>query len=283
MKVQREIEMPACVIGQEWNSYSAKEHESWQRAIDELTTKAEGRMCDEFMAGLDALQLPSKHIVDFEELSERLNVLTGWRYVAVPGFIPISDFFNLLAQRCFPSSRFMRSYDDIAYQELPDIFHDVFGHAPLLANPTMADFMQKFGVVGSQAMDDTSRLRLARLYWYTAEVGLLETPNGLRVYGAAIASSDKEIEFSLGSTSPSRVRFEPERVTRTPYSMYDLQETYFVVKHLEDILDVAGNYFPRISEQTGADFEFGQVLASDHVLSSGDRHYHASKPLGIQS
>ena len=283
MKVHCDLEMPACVISQDWTSYSSKEHESWERAIDVLTTKAEGRMCDEFMAGLDALQLPSKQIVDFAELSERLNALTGWQYVAVPGFIPISDFFNLLSQRCFPSSRFMRSYDDIAYQELPDIFHDVFGHAPLLANPTMADFMQQFGIIGSQAMDDASRLRLARLYWYTAEVGLIETGNGLRVYGAAIASSDKEIEFSLSSTSPSRIRFESERVTRTPYSMYDLQETYFVVKNLEEILDVAGSYFPRIAEQTGVDLEFGQILASDHIVNAGDRHYHASKPLSIQS
>jgi phenylalanine-4-hydroxylase len=205
-------------------------------------------------------------------LSEKLTQRTGWKYVAVNGFIPTHQFFGLLANRCFPSSRLMRDPDGLVYQELPDIFHDVLGHAPLLMNPVIADFMQAFGAAGVACTNERSQQMLERLYWFTVEVGLVREGSSIKAFGAALASSEKELVFSLSSQSPNRVEFDKERVIRTPYFIDDLQETYFVLDNLEQLLRLARNDFSETLDMVCSwpDIARGALIASDRVISRGD-------------
>ena len=190
------------VVDQNWDSYTDRDHATWAQLFDRMSALAPGRMCDEFLTGLKVLDLPSHEVVRFEDLSEKLLHLTGWQYVAVDGYIPARQFFELLANKQFPSSRLMRNPDETVYQSLPDIFHDVFGHAPLLANSAMANLMQSFGSAGVACKNALQEKMIARLYWYTVEVGLLHSENKLLAYGAAIASSEKEFFFSRKPLTP---------------------------------------------------------------------------------
>ncbi len=236
------------------------------------------RVCDDFFSGLRALNLPTEQVVQFDVLSKTLAQASSWQYIAVSGFIPTDIFFQLLANRRFPSSRFMRDPDGLSYQELPDIFHDVYGHAPLLMHPVMADFMQAFGRAGVAAKTERQQLMLSRLYWFTVEVGLVAHARGTRAYGAAIASSEKETMFSLHDASPNILKFDHARIMRTPYSMYDLQETYFVIDSLDDLLDLSRDGFACINDCDPdlPDIERGALIASDQILQRGTGTYHAS-------
>ena len=153
--------------------------------------------------------------------------------MAVPGLVPDAVFFDHLANRRFPAGNFIRGADELDYLELPDIFHDVFGHVPMLTDPVFADYMQAYGKGGRRALSLGSLANLARLYWYTVEFGLLETPDGLRIYGAGIVSSKTETIFALASGSPNRLGFDLERVMRTLYRIDDFQQVYFVIPSLK--------------------------------------------------
>ena len=276
MSLKNEARLNEYVVDQNWSAYTTTDHATWARLFASMTSLLPGRMCQDFMIGLNDLKLPMDRVVDFDALSERLTKRTGWQYVAVNGFIPNDQFFGLLANRCFPSSRFMRDPDGLAYQESPDIFHDVFGHAPLLMNPVIADFMQAFGAAGVACTSERGQQMLARLYWFTVEVGLVRDGNRIQAYGAALASSEKELTFSLTSPSPHRLGFDHGRVIRTPYSIDDLQETYFVVDSLEQVLALAQNGFSETLNMvcSQSDVVRGELIKSDDVISCGDQHYH---------
>lgn len=267
------------IIEQNWDAYTAHDHQTWSSLIHRLQNSMHGRMCDEYVAGFMELDLPKDRVVRFEELADTLGAKTGWEYVAVNGFLEPHDFFKLLANRKFPANRYMRNPQEQAYQELPDIFHDVIGHAPLLMDPVMADFMQTFGQAGNLCKTESRRTMLARLYWFTVEVGLMKVNNQIRAYGAAIASSDKELAFALESHSPNRLEFSIERVFRTPYNMYDLQETYFVTGGLKDMLKLAENNFACVFDAADPleDIARGTRVSTDLVISAGDHSYHDSK------
>jgi len=269
-------EVQAVLTKQNWNSYSQLDHETWAELYREMTSTLENLAIEEFFDGLRSVCLSTDQIVKFENLSKNLRLATGWEYVAVPGFIPTDIFFKLLANRKFPSSCFMRQLDGMSYQELPDIFHDVYGHAPLLMNPATADFVQAFGVAGCNAKSDVELVRISRLYWFTVEVGLMYRNNRMQVYGAAIASSKKETLFSLNDTSPNRVWFDADRVMRTPYSMYDLQETYFVIPNVQSLIDIAKGDFKcvRESDLSSCDYERGQLVPTDKIIHRGTQVYH---------
>lgn len=204
---------------------------------------------------------------------------TGWQVVAVPGLVPDEVFFEHLANRRFPAGNFIRKPHELDYLEEPDVFHDVFGHVPMLMNPTIADYIQAYGVGGLRAQKLGVLDKLARVYWYTVEFGLVQQKDGLRIYGAGIASSSSESIFSLDSASPNRVRFDLPRVMRTHYRIDDFQETYFVIQHLDELLELAHiDFGPLYAQIQGLpECQPGQLLDSDQVLTHGTGSYHQAK------
>ncbi len=223
-------------IPQDWCRYTPAEHAMWDRLFARQAAMLPGRVVPAFIEGLDVLRLSKLGIPDFAELSERLMKATGWQVVAVPGLVPENVFFDHLANRRFVAGRFIRTPDQIDYLEEPDIFHDVFGHVPLLANPYFADYMQAYGEGGQRAAGRGAIDLLARLYWYTVEFGLIRDGDDLKLYGAGIVSSYGESIFALDDPSPHRLGFDLKRVMRSEYRIDDYQQNYFVIDSFEDLL-----------------------------------------------
>ena len=272
-------ERPDWTIDQGWHNYTPQEHAVWKTLFERQSKLLPGRACDEFVRGMQDLPIGPDQIPNFEQLSETLSQRTGWQIVAVPGLVPDDVFFEHLAHRRFPAGHFIRKPHELDYLEEPDVFHDVFGHVPMLMNPAIADYIQAYGEGGLRAKRLGVLEKLARVYWYTVEFGLVKQPDGLRVYGAGIASSAKETVFSVEDDSPNRVAFDLERVMRTNYRIDDFQETYFVLDNLNDLLELARIDFAPLYERVAgaSDFEPGDILPSDTVLTRGSGRYHAAK------
>jgi phenylalanine-4-hydroxylase len=270
---------PDYTIDQDWPSYSAAEHDRWDRLFKRSQAVLHERACDEFTAMMHTLKLSESGIPDMERLSDRLDKITGWRVVPVAELVPDDVFFDHLANRRFPAGAFIRSEQEMDYLEEPDVFHDVFGHVPLLANPVYSNFMQAYGKGGQRAISLGRLPNLARLYWYTVEFGLLRTPAGLRIFGAGIMSSTTESVFALESQSPNRIAFDLERVMRTKYLIDDFQQTYFVIESFEKLLDDCYQDFAPIYERLGSatDIEPDQVLDGDDVVTRGTLAYFDEK------
>ncbi len=266
-------------IDQGWDRYTPAEHATWKTLFERQSRLLPGRACDEFLSGMKDLPLRHDEIPHFEQLSDVLEKRTGWRVVAVPGLVPDEVFFDHLAHRRFPSGQFIRKPDQLDYLEEPDVFHDVFGHVPMLMNPVMAEFIQAYGQGGLRAKKEGVLDLLARVYWYTVEFGLLQQADGLRIYGAGIVSSSTESVFSLQDASPNRIGFELERVMRTRYRIDDFQETYFVLRNLDELLALAHTDFDPIYARVKGEPALvpGDVLPGDRVLARGSGRYHAAK------
>ncbi|HUL67395.1 MAG TPA: phenylalanine 4-monooxygenase [Burkholderiaceae bacterium] len=264
---------------QGWDRYTAEEHAIWKTLYTRQSKLLPGRACDEFVQGMQALPLGAESIPDFRRLSDVLSKRTGWQVVAVPGLVPDEVFFDHLANRRFPAGQFIRRADQLDYLEEPDVFHDVFGHVPMLMHPVIADYIQAYGVGGLRAQRLGVLTSLARVYWYTVEFGLVEQKRGLRIYGSGIVSSYSESLFALENRSPNRIRFNLERVMRTQYRIDDFQETYFVIRNLDELLELAHVDFAPIYERVArlTELEPGDVLSDDTVLTRGDRSYHAAR------
>ncbi|MFC5472389.1 phenylalanine 4-monooxygenase [Paraherbaspirillum soli] len=232
------------VVAQDWDAYTPEQHALWRRLYQRQAKLIPGRACDVFIESLERLNI-GDGIPNFEQSSEALFKATGWRLVAVPGLIPDYTFFEHLANRRFPVTVWLREPEEFDYIVEPDVFHDFFGHVPLLFNPIFADHMQEYGKGGLKAMKLDGLSMLARLYWYTVEFGLIQQPDGLRVYGAGILSSGGEIEYCLSSPEPRRIPFEVERVMRTLYKIDSYQETYFVIDSFQQLFnDTAPDFTP---------------------------------------
>jgi len=268
------------VIDQGWKNYTADEHAVWdllyrrQRAI--LETRAHEALID----GHEALNLNRGGIPDFAVINEELKRRTGFKVVAVPGLVPDEVFFTHLANRRFPAGQFIRGRSQLDYLQEPDIFHDVFGHVPLLTDPVFADYMEAYGQGGLRAMKFGRLKNLAALYWYTVEFGLIETPEGVRIYGAGISSSKDESIFSLEDPSPNRIRFDLERVMRTEYRIDDFQQTYFVIRSFDELFraTVDTDFAPlyeRLAD--GVTYKPETVLATDSVIQRGTQAYAKAK------
>jgi phenylalanine-4-hydroxylase len=266
---------PDSTIDQDWESYSAEEHARWDRLFARASAILQGRACEEYLAALNALELSRSGIPDMEQLSERLGRLTGWRVVPVTDLVPDEIFFDHLANKRFPAGAFIRPESQMDYLEEPDVFHDVFGHVPLLANPLYSDFMQAYGQGGRRALRLGMLEKLARLYWYTVEFGLVHSPQGLRIFGAGIMSSAAESVFALEDPSPNRIAFDLERVMRTRYHIDDFQETYFVIDSFEalrrDCYQDFGPLYARL--KTASDIAPGTLVEGDRVLHRGTGAY----------
>jgi phenylalanine-4-hydroxylase len=227
---------PDWTIPQHWERFTAEEHAVWDLLFARQQAALEGRAVGDFFAGLDVLRLSRPGIPEFDELNERLFARTGWTIVSVPGLVPDDIFFEHLSKRRFPAGHFIRARDSLDYLEAPDVFHDVFGHVPLLAQPAVADFMQAMGAEGLAALAAGSLHRLARLYWYSVEFGLARENGETRIYGAGLLSSFGESHFSLESDVPRRGRFDIEQVLRTRYCPSAFQKRYFIIDSFADLL-----------------------------------------------
>ncbi len=263
-------------IDQDWRSYSDEEHDRWNRLVARQATLLPGRACDAFLSAVDKLRLSTGGIPDFDDLSSRLSAFTGWRVSPVAGLIPDDVFFSHLANRSFPAGAFIRPEHELDYLSEPDVFHDVFGHVPLLADPVYARFLEAYGRGGARALQRDQLHHLARLYWYTVEFGLIATPEGLRIFGAGILSSPGETIFALEDPSPNRVAFDLIRVMRTPYVISDYQQTYFFVDSfaqlLEDCYQDFGAVYDRLRGES--DLEPHVILPEDHGIKGNLRYFH---------
>jgi phenylalanine-4-hydroxylase len=266
-------------IDQDWASYSREEHDRWDRLFKRSQQILHNRACEEFARATKMLALSDAGIPDMEKLSDRLEKTTGWRVVPVTELVPDEVFFDHLANRRFPAGAFIRPEAELDYLKEPDIFHDIFGHVPLLANPAYADFMQAYGKGGQRALTLGRLANLARLYWYTVEFGLIRSRFGLRIFGAGIMSSATESVFALEDPSPNRVTFNLERVMRTKYVIDDFQQTYFVILSFEDLLAECyhdfGPLYGRLA--SASDIEAHELIAGDEIVTCGTLAYFKSE------
>jgi len=201
-------------VDQSWDKYTAADHAVWKTLFERQSKLLPGRACNSFIKGMSELPIVADQIPDFRRLSDTLMKRTGWQVVAVPGLVPHEVFFDHLANRRFPAGDFIRKPHELDYLEEPDVFHDIFGHVPLLMHPVIADYIQAYGVGGLKAQKLGMIETLARVYWYTVEFGLVKQSDGMRIYGAGIASSATETVFALEDASPNRLRFDLERAMR---------------------------------------------------------------------
>ncbi len=274
-RYQNAIRNTDYTIDQNWKSYTGEEHGRWDRLFHQSRQTLQSRACPEFLTAVDTLRLSEDGIPNMEELSDRLQPITGWRVVPVTDLVPDEIFFDHLANRRFPAGAFIRPESEFEYLQEPDVFHDIFGHVPLLANPNYADFMAAYGKGGQRALSLDMLPNLARLYWYTVEFGLMRSGDGLKIFGAGILSSSGESVFALESNSPHRIDFDLQRVMRTEYIIDDFQQTYFVIdsfaKLLEDCYQDFGDIYAEIKDFE--DIKPNEFLQSDNVVSRGTLDY----------
>lgn len=217
--------------------YPEAEHQIWNTLITRQLKVIEGRACQEYLDGIEQLSLPHERIPQLGEINQVLQATTGWRVARVPALIPFQTFFELLASKQFPVATFIRTAEELDYLKEPDIFHEVFGHCPLLTNPWFAEFTHTYGKLGLKASKE-ERIYLARLYWLTIEFGLVDTPQGRRIYGGGILSSPKETLYCL-SDEPQQLTFDPVEAMRTPYRIDILQPLYFALPELKRLFELA--------------------------------------------
>lgn len=253
---------------QNWTRYGAEEHQLYARLFARQWQQLPAQACEAFIDSLGGLGIES-NIPRFEQLSAVLRAATGWEIVAVPGVIPERAFFSLLAERRFPVTVWLRKPEEFGYIVEPDVFHDLFGHVPLLLNPVFADYMQAFGKGGLKAEGLQALQYLARLYWYTVEFGLMVTDPGLRVYGAGILSSANETVYSLTSAKPQRIGFDLQRVLRTPYKIDEFQPTYFVIDNFRQLFDATSPDFTEVYTEIAPlpDLPLDRRLAGERVFA----------------
>ncbi len=267
-------------ISQNWNAFTADEHAMWDRLFARQSDMLPGRAADAFLRGIDVLRLEKPGIPDYRELNARLTAATGWQVVAVPGLVPDDVFFDHLANRRFPAGNFIRTPEQLDYLQEPDVFHDVFGHVPMLADPVFADYMVAYGEGGLRSLKFDALKQLARLYWYTVEFGLIRGAGGLRIYGAGIVSSFAESVFALDSDSPNRIGFDLARVMRTDYRIDDFQQNYFVIDSLEQLLDTTVNtdFAPLYAKNAALPpIPIADFLPDDEVITRGTQDYALAK------
>ncbi|WP_226467422.1 phenylalanine 4-monooxygenase [Luteimonas panaciterrae] len=261
------------IIEQPWDDYSADDHATWAQLYARQRELLVGRASDEFLIAQDAMGMTPDRIPKFDDINRVLGEATGWTLIGVEGLLPELDFFDHLANRRFPVTWWIRKPEQIDYIEEPDLFHDLFGHVPLLMNPVFAEYMQAYGKGGVKAhgIGPEALQNLTRLYWYTVEFGLIQQPDGLRIYGSGIVSSKGESIYCLESDASNRIGFDLERIMRTRYRIDTYQKTYFVIDSFEQLIRATEPDFTpiyaRLAQQPS--IPAGDVLPGDVVLNRG--------------
>ena len=268
-------------VGEDWlepaqAQYSSDEDAIWNDLFARQMDVLPGRAASAFMAGLQKLNLNRGGVPEFGKLSEDLSALTGWSVVPVPMLIPDHVFFWHLANRRFPAGNFIRTRETFDYIQEPDVFHDVFGHVPMLTDPVYADYMQEYGRAGWKAMRYNRLKALGALYWYTVEFGLIEEAGGIKAYGAGILSGPTEVVYATEAQSPNRIMLNVDRVMRTDYVIDDLQPTYFVIESFEDLYrQTVERDFDRLYRSLSPSFTYANsaVIDLDNVVHRGTQEY----------
>lgn len=261
------------VIEQPWSTYSTTDHEVWAQLFERQQKILVGRASEAFLSAQRAMEMSTHEIPRFDDLNRTLRAATGWELIGVQGLLPELDFFDHLANRRFPVTWWIRTPEQMDYLSEPDLFHDLFGHVPLLMNPVFADYMQAYGRGGVKAhgIGPEALANLTRLYWYTAEFGLIRDPDGLRIYGSGILSSKGESIHCLESEAPNRIGFDLERIMRTRYRIDTYQKTYFVIDSFEQLFEATKPDFTpiyaRLAQQDS--IPAGDVLDGDRVFNRG--------------
>ena len=255
-------------VDQDYGAYGAADHDRWRRLYQRQIGLVPGRACKEYIDALNGLDYAGG-IPRFETVTAQLEAATGWRLVAVPGLVPDLVFFDHLANRRFPVTWWLRDEHEFEYIVEPDVFHDFFGHVPMLFTPVFADYMAAYGKGGLKAEGLGSLKWLARLYWYTVEFGLIRTKEGLRNYGAGILSSPSEIDYAIRSSEPRRVAFDLKRIMRSLYRIDAFQETYFVIDNFDQLFEAtAPDFTPLYRElETLEDVPANAALPEDRLIS----------------
>lgn len=252
--------------------YSDDDHAVWHLLCDRMKPLLKGRACDEYLQALDDLGILTQGgIPDFERISDLLEKKTGWRLVTVPGLIPGEIFLGHLSRRRFPVTWWIRGRNQLDYLQEPDVFHDLFGHVPLLNDPVFADYMQLFGQGAVKAEKLGCSTFITRLYWFTVEFGLINTKDGLRIYGSGIVSSAKETVYAVESQTPNRLGFDLLRIMRSQYYIDDVQKTYFVIDSFEQLFEATKpDFIPYYEElKSLPDIPVGQLLPDDRIITRG--------------
>ena len=261
------------IVEQPWDDYSAEDHATWATLFARQREILPGRASQTFLRAQDAMGMSPDRIPRYTDLNRVLGEATGWQLIGVEGLLPELDFFDHLANRRFPVTWWIRRADQIDYIEEPDLFHDLFGHVPLLMDPLFADYMQAYGRGGvkAHAIGPDALQNLTRLYWYTVEFGLIREAEGLRIYGSGIVSSKGESIHALESDAPNRIGFDLERIMRTRYRIDSYQKTYFVIDSFEQLIEATRPDFTpiyaRLADQPS--IPAGEILATDQVLQRG--------------
>jgi len=268
-------------LGANWlepkqRDYTSDEHGIWDDLFKQQMDLLPGRACDAFLRGTERLNLGRGGVPNFEAMSEELRSISGWSVVPVPMLIPDHVFFYHLANRRFPAGNFIRTRDTFRYIKEPDVFHDVFGHVPLLTDPMFANYMEAYGKAGWKALKYNHLKALGALYWYTVEFGLIQQDDGLRIYGAGILSSPEECVFAVEADSPNRIHLAVDRVMRTDYIISDLQQSYFVINSFEELFHATEErVFEPIYEALKPSFLYATsaALETDHIYNRGTQEY----------
>ncbi|GAB6195861.1 phenylalanine 4-monooxygenase [Lysobacter xanthus] len=261
------------VIEQPWSKYTPIDHDVWAQLFARQQEILVGRASEAFLTAQRDMRMSAHQIPKFDELNATLRAATGWELIGVQGLLPELDFFDHLANRRFPVTWWIRTPEQMDYLSEPDLFHDLFGHVPLLMNPVFADYMQAYGRGGVKAhgIGPEALANLTRLYWYTAEFGLIRDPDGLRIYGSGILSSKGESIHCLESASPNRIGFDLERIMRTRYRIDTYQKTYFVIDSFEQLFEATqpdfAPIYARLAQQDSV--PAGTVLDGDRVFNRG--------------
>ena len=268
-------------VGDDWiepaqTQYSTEDDAIWNDLFARQMDVLPGRAASAFLAGLEKLDLGRGGVPDFKAMSEELGALTGWSVIPVPMLIPDHVFFWHLANRRFPAGNFIRTRETFDYIQEPDVFHDVFGHVPMLTDPVFADYMQEYGRAGWKAMRYNRLKALGSLYWYTVEFGLIEEADGIKAYGAGILSGPTEVVFATEAESPNRIALNVDRVMRTDYVISDLQPTYFVIDSFQDLYrQTVERDFDRLYRNLSPGFTYANsaIIDVDNVLHRGTQEY----------
>lgn len=263
------------IVEQPWGSYGADDHGVWAALFDRQQRLLPGRASEVFVRNQRAMGMSPTQIPKFDDLNRVLRGATGWEIIGVEGLLPELDFFEHLANRRFPVTWWIRRPEQMDYLAEPDLFHDLFGHVPLLMEPVFADYMQAYGRGGvkAHAVGPEALVNLTRLYWYTVEFGLIREAEGLRIYGAGILSSKGESIHCLDSAAPNRIGFDLERIMRTRYRIDSYQKTYFVIDSYEQLMNATHPDFTPIYARLAAQgaIPAGDVLETDAVFNRGTR------------
>ncbi len=270
------------IDGQYYDRYTEDDHKTWQLLYDRQMKLIQKYAFSDYQEALANLPISGDKIPRFEDISDALYRQTGWELVPIPGLIPAHPFFTHLATKAFPVTHWIRKREQLDYLQEPDLFHDLFGHVPLLMNPTYGSYLAAYGRGGCRAfrMGNEKYLEmLARLYWYTVEFGLIKENEEIKIYGAGILSSPGEIVFSVDSKSPNRIAFNMERIMNTDFIISDFQETYWVIESIEQLFTATQQDFKPIYKalEHNQIYSPGEILPEDEVIHRGTGEYHRNK------